>query len=593
MKIIYTVLSLALLASSVSNTLGQAFEHLNTNEINARFYSHGMIGRDGITGEPDFEVPAGGGVHPLFAASLWVGGQDLLGDIRLAALRFDQVDFSDYAPGPLTTDGLASITPAVSAQYDQVWTVNATDVAQHQSYFDCLATPGCDVNVQFPGYTIPPSFLSWPGNGDVLAGQAPILAPFIDADMDGMYEPSTGDAPCIQGDQALFFIFNDKLNVHASGGLPIGLEVHAMPYAFFTSDPALAHTIFIKYRLINRGSHTLPSASVGLFTDFDLGNGNDDFVGCDPDRGLWYAYNGDADDETTSDYAGYGLQPPAFGAVLLRGPLLDPNGMDDPDLAELPSWNGTGFGDATPDNERHGLSRVRFFDNNGTVRGDPDNAVQYLGYLNDRWKDSSQCYYGGTGYVTVPDSSDVPARFAFPDTTDPFGMGTSGIVLGPWAEYSAGNQPYDRRAVGSSSTFQLDPGEVIDLVYAFIYARAGSGGPFASVAALQERTDSVRALFTGMNDGCNGAGSQVGMVDGMKEDIRVYPTPAQDQLHVQSAYLLGAVLTVMDTFGRVLIQQRSSGSLSSLDLTSLAPGEYLLRIVKGEERHVVPIMKGP
>ena len=39
----------------------------------------------------------------------------------------------------------------------------------------------------------------------------------------------------------------------------------------------------------------------------------DDYVGVDVNRGLGYAYNGDAFDEATSYSIGYGENPPAMG----------------------------------------------------------------------------------------------------------------------------------------------------------------------------------------------------------------------------------------------------------------------------------------
>ena len=41
------------------------------------------------------------------------------------------------------------------------------------------------------------------------------------------------------------------------------------------------------------------------------GNYQDDYVGCDVSRGLGYAYNGDALDETNGGAQGYGENPPA------------------------------------------------------------------------------------------------------------------------------------------------------------------------------------------------------------------------------------------------------------------------------------------
>jgi hypothetical protein len=579
------------MAHPLMSCTAQSFGHLSVNDIRARFYSHGMIGRDAASGDPDFEVPVGSGVSPFYAGSLWIGGLDSAGTLRLAALRYDQILPSDYAPGPLTTDGTASVDSTLSAQYDHVWSITAGEVADHQAYFNCLQTPGCDVAIQFPGYVIPSDILSWPGNGDVLAGQASLLAPFIDADGDGVYEPSNGDAPCIQGDQALYFIFNDKLTQHSSGGQPIGVEVHAMPFAFDTTDPALAHTVFIKYRVINRSSETLYDATIGLFTDFDLGNSNDDRVGCDPARGLWYVYNGDLNDQTTVYSNGYGLEPPAFGGVLLQGAPMDANGYDDQLNGTLPSWNGEGFGDLVADNELLGLSRVRYFDNSNGVRGEPSVGWHHWAYLNDRWKDSTLMYYGGTGYGTF--FSTVPAQFAFPDDTDPLGAGTSGTVLWPWSEVLSNNAPADRRALGITGPFTLHPGQEVELYYALTYARAGAGGPFASVASLQQRTDSVRAYFQALSPACSAQGSQVGIPELLPLNILVHPNPCTTEIAIAMNRPGQALVSIVDGTGRLVIGQRSLPANCTLDVSQLAAGLFMLIVEIDDVRRRMPFVKQP
>jgi len=92
--------------------------------------------------------------------------------------------------------------------------------------------------------------LNWPGNGDQSAGEPKILAPFFDANANGIYDPSLGDYPILdptrpadrnrpedQPDQMLYFIYNDKGNVHSeTQGDPIGVEMQTTAFAFATND---------------------------------------------------------------------------------------------------------------------------------------------------------------------------------------------------------------------------------------------------------------------------------------------------------------------------------------------------------------------
>ncbi len=62
-----------------------------------------------------------------------------------------------------------------------------------------------------------------------------------------------GDYPIIRGDQAIFLVFNDSLNLHTSsqGGI-LGIEIAGMAYAFDKPDEStLFNTIFFHYDVTN------------------------------------------------------------------------------------------------------------------------------------------------------------------------------------------------------------------------------------------------------------------------------------------------------------------------------------------------------
>ena len=85
---------------------------------------------------------------------------------------------------------------------------------------------------------------------------------------------------------------------------------------------------FYNYELHNRSSYTLTETYFGQWVDADLGNAQDDYVGCDVTRGLGYSYNGDENDEDNGGAIGYGSQPPAIGVDFFQGPFQDPDGKD-------------------------------------------------------------------------------------------------------------------------------------------------------------------------------------------------------------------------------------------------------------------------
>ena len=579
---------LAMLLSS-SMLMGQyGADELNLNDAVARFYSNGLIGMNVAIDAPGYFVPktpSNSGPSPLFAAGMWIGGLDPAGTLHFAGERFEQLGH-DFFPGPLGTG--ASISPSTSSQYDVVRKVLRIDSEKQIAYFTCLADPDCDTQAEFPGYTTPNYFNFWPAHGDVSLGQAYDLAPFYDFNGDGNYNPADGDAPCVPGDEALFTIYNDKLSTHTeSGGQAIGVEVHMTSFSYSSNIQAINQTVFIRYQIFNRGALALHDTYIGLFNDFDLGCGSDDYLQCDVRRNLSLVLNGSDNDTECNGHPGYGTQPPAFGEVILQGPRMDPDGIDNTDTTTAEGYNGTGFNDGILDNEHLGMGRfIDFLNSPAGVTSDPNTATEYYSYLQGHWMDGTPLTYGGNGYSTSP--SAVPARFVFPGNSDPLGVGTNGQVMPPWTEASAANPPGDRRGVASMGPFTLTPGQEEDIVVAYVYARAASGGPSASAEALRLRTDSIRA-FAETIPGLLSPGSPcddlpTGIVGFSARDqkLHLYPNPATDRLTVNvPGTQPQGLIDVIDAHGALVLSRSIKDAANTFDVGALAPGLYLVRVQVG------------
>ena len=584
------------------NLQAQGFAQLNINNAKATVFSNGLIGPSTPTGS-GLEVPAGTGLSPMYTSGIWMGGYSSDNQLKFAAHLYGAAGERDFFPGPLTDDGSATVSAQVSTAYDQVWSVDQADVQQHRAYFDCLADPGCDPNTEFPsGYAIPTSFLNWPAMGDVDAGQTAYLAPFFDYNNDGNYDPYDGDYPCVPGEQALYAIFNDRLDIHTqSGGGSIGLEVHMMPFAY-ASDPALDQTVFVHYRLINRGSQTLTDFRIGHFADLDLGCGDDDMVGTDVGRSMVYVANGTDNDISCTSGPGYGEQPPAFGMVILKGPLLEPDALDNSTDPAIPAFNGHGYNDGIIDNERHGLSSSMYFLRQGPGEvTDPSQPWHYYNQLRSTWKDNLLLTHGGNGYSTNP--SAIPALFAFPGDTDPLGLGTGGVPQSAWepqVDIPAGL--VDPRAVASMGPGTLEPGEHISLLVAYVYARAGSGGAQGSVAALQQRVDSIRAfaqsipgMFTlGEQEQlpCAELVTSIGELHTVRNVLSIFPNPVSDQLSMGTETLpTGTQLQVLDSRGRLVAELVSTGAITRFSVADHPVGLYSVRVIGGTSNFAGRFMK--
>ncbi|MDD2386541.1 MAG: hypothetical protein PHP52_07135 [Bacteroidales bacterium] len=523
---------------------GQTSTELGVNNVRALIHTAGDMWWD-LQGKAYYIVPADGSTSALFAGAIWVGGKDANNQLKVAAQKFRQ-NGNDYWPGPLITSGaaIATVTQDICREYDKHFFITKNMVKEFREWFDCSQDSECNTEEQFPLYSIPDIIMNWPAHGPE-GGYDYNLAPFWDTDGDGYYNPLMGDFPyyefvnngitddpdCLRprnrmpklfGDETLWWVYNDKGNIHTeTGGASIGMEFRAQAFAFTTNDE-LNDMTFYNYNIINRSTYTLFETFFGVWTDADLGYAKDDFCGCDVMRGLGYMYNGDNNDETADGIQGYGAQPPAIGIDFFEGPYQDPDGLDNRtsfdtvngvkvlncDKGDILNGNinGLNFQDGTVDNERWGMRRFLYFNNAGTGDNentlDPHTAGEHYNYLTGFWLDNTPLTYGGTGHYSGG-GSDIKTDFMFPGTptTDPCGWGQGGIPQGSWSEEeplgpgSTPNSPRDVRFVQSAGPFTLYPGAVNDITIGAVYARAPSGGPWASVEAVRRADDKAQILF--------------------------------------------------------------------------------------------------
>ncbi|MBD3637809.1 MAG: T9SS type A sorting domain-containing protein [Crocinitomicaceae bacterium] len=501
---------------------------LEFNNVKALIHTGGNLWQISGQNFSQYEVPKGSGIMALFTSALWLGGVDINGQLKIAAVRYR--NGNDYWTGPLTDGGDAEIIPSECLKYDRHFVISQDEVREFDAWFKAGekdALEGTNTQgEQFLDYEIPLSILEWPAHGDPSLGQNYYLAPFYDRDQDGNYNPYNGDYPwydiekelnctvdrtvTLYGDQTIWWVMNDKGNIHTeTGGDPLGMEIRCQAFAFATNDEVNNMT-FYNYELVNRSTQTLYGTYFGVFIDGALGGPNDDYVGCDVSRGLGYTYNGDNVDETMGGFLGYGANPPAAGVDFFEGPYQDDDGVDNPLTTNytqaitekgIPySGLGIGYGDGIVDNERMGMRRFLYYNNFGggglNAQTDPQSGQDYYNYLSGFWKDGTAFVYGGSGHPASNGALPaIESDYMFPGSSDSLGWGTGGIPQQPWTEQTAGNVPYDRRFAQSSGPFVLQPGAVNNITYGICWARAVAGDPFESVNELRKADDKAQALF--------------------------------------------------------------------------------------------------
>jgi len=514
-------------AVAANCTPATAATELDINNTRALIQSGGDMWWD--FNRARYEIPKNTDKTSLFAGSLWLAGQDISGQFKVAALRFRQVG-NDYWTGPLSTVD-AEIDAQTCKDYDRHWETTRSMVAEFAAWWEAGQFDSQNgTNTQeelYEGYSVPAAIMEWPAHGRNFEpyNEDYYLAPFYDRDGGGDYDPiGDGDYPSyvlsgksdcsrrvrdIYGDQNLWWVFNDKGNIHTeSGGQSIGMEIRAQAFAFATTDEVNNMT-FYNYELINRSTFELSETYFGQWVDPDLGNAQDDYVGCDVRRGLGYVYNGDDEDQDAGGNLGYGTQPPALGVDFFQGPFQANDGFDnclcDSSYAEAKaedgivySGQGAGYGDGIVDNERYGMRKFLYHNNAAGPIGDPNIATDYYNMLRGIWKDGTPMTFGGNGYAPA-DPNAIPAHYMFPGDTDPLNWGTDGVApdasLIPWTEVSSENPPGDRRFIQSSGPFRLGPGAVNNITVGVVWMQATSGGPLQSVEDMRRADDKTQALF--------------------------------------------------------------------------------------------------
>ena len=353
----------------------QSTAQLDVNNVRAQINGYGNMWYDGSVAQ--YHLPKNSNTCPLFCAALWIGGTDVNDQLRIAALRFGS-EGDDYWPGPLELTTAAVDLP-VCNEYDKHYIITKTEVQAFMSMFD-YDENGATPNDTYAPEAISATIKNWPAMGG--ENQSPYLAPFYDANHDGVYSWEDGDYPyydfnndlcprtlkaqwgrdytshvattaeteagivtggllsdqVLKGDQTIWWVFNDMGNVHTeTQGQPIGMEIRAQAFAFSTNDE-INNMTFYSYEIINRSTYELRETYFSQWVDADLGYAHDDFVGCDVKRGLGYCYNGDEQDGPGSgSYSGI---PPAVGIDFFQGPYMDPDGKDNPkiDINKMKSY---------------------------------------------------------------------------------------------------------------------------------------------------------------------------------------------------------------------------------------------------------------
>lgn len=416
---------------------------LAPNMISTRILNRGDLGWDPVSQYPYYNVPRYSSISSIYCSSIWFGGYDQQGNLYSAAQTYRQGS-NDFLPGPLDTLGKADSTARVF--FDNIWVTRRTDIDEFR-YNYAIG------NVQNGTFVISPYILDWPAfyNNSLFPQR---LAPFVDFNGDGSYNPYDGDYPDIKGEQMSWCVYNDDLFKTETNSPSMFAEIHASAYGYYcpSAQDALsrliAYTTFYHYDIYNRSDRTYDSCYFGVWAEMDLGNASDDYMGCNVRNHTFYVYNGDSIDD---GLLGFDTCTPVQNISFLRGvPAPVGDGIDNDHNGIIDELN-----------EDFGMSNFTYYTDGNPLSTFPNEAEDYYFYLRSRYVNGTPVTFGGRGTGSGPGATNIPTNYMFPDTTDP-------AFSVPWTMATGGILPTDVRGVGSTGPYVLYPDSMVSFDVAYI-----------------------------------------------------------------------------------------------------------------------------
>jgi len=400
------------------------WDFININNCLMWMSNNGRMAHNPLSDGSGFEWPAGSAKYVIFTDGIVWGGR-VQGELRVGGATYN----AGLQAGNITGIGSAA---EPNDPIHRIFKIRKMDLDEYE---DLLNTDPVFYE------QVKKDYEEWP----VQYG-----APWVDKNGNGRFEPDfeefilrgydscLSDTPLLQGDETIWFVSNDldpRRTRDLYGTAPIGIELHTYVWAYKQTGP-LAHMVFTKYTVINKGESDLTDAYLAKWSDPDLGDAFDDFVGIDTTLSLGYVYNGLAKDEV------YGI-PPAAGYDFFQGPIVPSPG----DSAVYNFGRRQGFKNLP-------VSTFAFYINGSTVYmdprlKDPQGTVHMYNYMLGR-------LWNGRRYIDPTTGNEVTVALAGDPLT---GQGwIDGII----------NSPGDRRFLMTAGPFTLAVGDMQEVVVSTI-----------------------------------------------------------------------------------------------------------------------------
>ncbi len=400
-----------------SNTIrSREYKIWDGNQISTWHGNRGEIVSHNATGQSGLEWPVGSGKTAVFASGLWIAAGRINGveEIRTAASEYSM----EYVPGSFGSNQ--------DEEAFRIYSIHSGDNTSKD-------------------------WQNWPVDQG---------APWVDADGDGVYDPDV-DHPDIRGDLFHWYVMNDGDSSQHRGlwdTQPLGIEVRVSQFGEGPDSP-LKDVMFIKWEIVNVGGNQLDSMYVSFWSDPDIGDANNDFVGCDPESNLGYCYNDFNGDDK------YGSASPAVGYVFVQTPIV-PSSGDTAWVSGDPILNFINI----PMSAFSMYSRG--YDGPNTSPETAQGAYNYMNGL-DVW----------TGQPYIDPATGQASTFVF--NGDP-------VTDNGWVDYNY-RQSGDRMFLVSAGPFSMAPGDTQEVAAAIVISQGTDN--ISSITLLRQLAPWVQLAY--------------------------------------------------------------------------------------------------
>jgi hypothetical protein len=439
-------------------------------------------------------------------AGIWIAARDSNNNLHTSVmLGPSEIDFG-Y--GPYNKEfGTFKLN-----EVKRTWRITEQEISNHIQ------------NYKQTGYVPLPSIAEWPANPPPRF-EGP-LAAYFDWNNNQKYEPDLGEYPYIEGDEAIYAIYNDKSTPRVHTGMSgMGLVCKHSVYAYQDKASAMQQGLLM-HRLVitNRSNEAYSSLKLGVYIQTKLGLGDSSFIRTFPPIQSMAAYSNRQIDSTTGE--------------------------------EIPQFALMGF-------KPKPHSMMYILPNDDVVTGLPSQANEVENYLSGRWRNGKQLTYGGNGV----DGANA-CRFVFPNNQDPAHTAFS------WTEENSGSQAGERLMLMNFEAVDLLPNESQEYRFGFL-VNPIEKGQLEKLASLESKLQQLYQAYH------SGELTSVRNQTKAKPQPNVYPNPyvVTDKLHIQTEENLWEY-ELMEASGKYLLKKELRDKKEGryeIEL-NVAPGLYWIKM---------------